>query len=236
MMTLKAIYFDVDDTLYDQLLPFKVAFKAIFKDLNTDIEGVYKSSRYYSDLVFEDTESGKLSLKDMQVYRIKSALKDYDIEITDIEAALFQKYYGEKQKEIFLEKDLISLFNRLVANGVETGIITNGSSSHQRDKIRQLGIGKWVTNNAIYISSEVGSAKPKRTIFDLAAKGRSVNDFIYVGDSFPNDIVGAKSAEWKTIWFNRRGRKSPFSQIQTDYEVRTLSELIEVIELLMNST
>ncbi|WP_449176375.1 HAD family hydrolase [Streptococcus hyovaginalis] len=115
-------------------------------------------------------------------------------------------------------------------------IITNGSSSHQRDKIRQLGMGKWVTNNAIYISSEVGSAKPKRTIFDLAAKGRSVNDFIYVGDSFSNDIVGAKSAGWKTIWFNRRGRKSSFSQIQTDYEVRTLSELIEVIELLMNST
>lgn len=44
-----------------------------------------------------------------------------------------------------------------------------------------------------------------------------------------------KSAGWKTIWFNRRGRKSSFSQIQTDYEVRTLSELIEVIELLMNS-
>ncbi len=73
------------------------------------------------------------------------------------------------------------MFNRLVANGVETGIITNGSSSHQRDKI--IRHGEWITNNAIYTSSEVGSTKPKLTIFDLAAKGRSVNDFMYVGDS-----------------------------------------------------
>ncbi|MGT2832688.1 HAD family hydrolase [Streptococcus halotolerans] len=217
---IKVIYFDIDDTLYDQFKPFEDAFKTVFPHLQIDIRQAYLNSRQYSDQVFEATENGTLDLKTMHRQRIQTALKSLSLSITDDEADSFQRRYAANQRHITLDSSLRSSFDALKASGVTLGIITNGPLEHQMRKIHQLGLANWVDEDHIYISSEQGIAKPDIRLFDLARKGLySPEDCLYIGDSFDNDVVGAKSAGWQVIWFNRRNKPLPSSQYSPDYQV-----------------
>ena len=35
---------------------------------------------------------------------------------------------------------------------------------------------------------------------------------LYIGDSFENDVIGAKAAGWSVWWFNHQNRKIPEGQ------------------------
>ena len=48
-------YFDVDDTLYDQFIPFKKAFIEIFPKIKTlPIYQIFIKFRKYSDKIFDE--------------------------------------------------------------------------------------------------------------------------------------------------------------------------------------
>lgn len=50
-----------------------------------------------------------------------------------------------------------------------------------------------------------------------------------MGDSFENDIAGAKGAGWKAVWYNHRGHEAT-GDVMPDYIVRTEKELIVLLE------
>ena len=58
---LKAILFDIDDTLYDLSIPFKEAFREFFPGEKMDLEGAFLASRKYSDLIYDRSLSGEIS-------------------------------------------------------------------------------------------------------------------------------------------------------------------------------
>ncbi|ESV55649.1 HAD family hydrolase [Streptococcus agalactiae LMG 14747] len=226
---IKAIFFDLDDTLYDQLEPFELAFRQTFENINVPISEIYTLSRQYSDRVFEKSESGEMTIQDMHMYRIKAALEDFSIIITDEAAILFQKKYALNQGNIELDSRLAMLFEFLKKNRTKIGIITNGPKEHQYHKIKQLGLYQWFDRENILISSEIGIAKPNKKIFDLAKDENDSETYLYVGDSFENDVVGAKSAGWQTVWFNRRGNIKSNIEYQADYQVNDLDDLYSLI-------
>ena len=59
---LKAILFDIDDTLYDLSIPFKEAFREFFPGEKMDLEGAFLASRKYSDLIYDRSLSGEISI------------------------------------------------------------------------------------------------------------------------------------------------------------------------------
>lgn len=81
----KAIFFDIDDTLYNQLIPFKKAYKNNFDFGYHLMVEMFKKSRMLSDEVFELTEKGVILIEKMHIYRIKKALKIYGYKISDFE-------------------------------------------------------------------------------------------------------------------------------------------------------
>ncbi|WP_303974923.1 HAD family hydrolase [Streptococcus merionis] len=235
----KAIFFDIDDTLYDQLIPFQKAFEKNFNYDDIDVAELYKLSRELSDSVFELSESGKLSMREMQIFRIKEALKRLGHYISDDVAMIFQEDYSDFQKECSLPSLLSELFYWLIENDIKVGIITNGPSEHQRQKIQQLHLEKWISDKYIFISSELNTAKPDSRIFDIAREKISPKllpkNCYYVGDSYANDVVGAKKASWNTIWYSRRCSIIPNSIFKSDYIVKNDSELYQIIIKLFHS-
>ncbi|GCF93121.1 hydrolase [Enterococcus florum] len=212
-----AIIFDVDDTLYDQLTPFQLAFTMNFPNTEIPVEQLFKYSRIYSDEVFELSENGSISKLDMQIYRIRKALAHYDIQITDEQGAKFQANYQYYQSQIQLDPAMQEALDLCVAHHFPIGIITNGPAEHQKKKIKQLGLNRWVPTEQMLVSGEWGVAKPDIRIFELA---EAVMDLkkettYYVGDSYENDVVGAKNAGWKAVWINRRNHAES-SEIKAD--------------------
>lgn len=77
-----AILFDVDDTLYDQLEPFRLACGQVLgTDFRADYERLFVRSRYYSELVFNQSESGRMAMEDMYVYRLVHAFADLGLHL-----------------------------------------------------------------------------------------------------------------------------------------------------------
>ncbi len=81
------------------------------------------------------------------------------------------------------------------------GLITNGEGRVQRRKIAVAGIESFFSS--IWVSGEVGIAKPDKRIFILcmAAMGIRPQDAVYVGDNIRNDVRGALAAGMRAVHF-----------------------------------
>lgn len=227
---MKAIVFDVDDTLYDLSNPFREAYKELFqKEHGFDVEGAFLASRRYSDAVYAQSLSGEMSMEEMYIYRFQNAFCDYGREISAKKALEFQKVYEQKQQEIKMTRTMKQLLCDL-KDQVVLGIITNGPAQHQWDKVNALGVSEWIPKDHVFISGELGVAKPDREIFDRAAEklGVCVEEAWYVGDSFANDIAGAKKAGWNAVWYNHRGHVAEGEE-KPDAVVTSEEELSEFL-------
>ncbi|HEM3667765.1 TPA: HAD family hydrolase [Streptococcus suis] len=229
---MKALIFDVDDTLYDQIQPFEHALERHIEVAREQIEPLYLSFRRYADEVFEATAIGKMSLKDSHIYRMKHALADFGYQVSDATALAIQIDYDYFQGQIELSPVFPEIFSWCQAQGIAMGIITNGPYRHQLRKIRTMGLVNWFELEHVLISGQVGITKPNPAIFQLMEErlGMSGEDICYLGDSFENDVVGAKAANWKAIWFNHRKRVEPIAPYQADKVVTDWDELVKVIQ------
>lgn len=222
--------FDVDDTVYNQLDPFQLAFEENFKGLEKKIsvEELYKQSRHFSDLVFAKTERGEMSLQEMRAYRITKAFASLGVSITEAQGLAFEGDYTRNLQHIQLEPAVKELLKLCCEQGIKLGIITNGAYERQLGKIRRLGLEHWIPEKHWFISGKVKLMKPDPRIFHYAEvrMGLTPRSTYYVGDSFPNDIVGASKAGWHTIWLNHRRRSVSDDSVIPDITLPDFDELM----------
>ncbi|WP_186579974.1 HAD family hydrolase [Aquibacillus kalidii] len=227
---METIIFDVDDTLYDQTLPFKIACKKVIQTPLSDeeMERLYVISRKYSDALFERWESGEVSSHELHTYRITAACLEFDIKISEQSAVRFQEVYLAEQNKIMLYSEVEELIETLYQQNKQLAVLTNGKAGHQSMKIKQLGLSRWIPEQHIFISGAVGHAKPSREVFNHIEDKLQLDKAktVYIGDSFENDIIGAKQAGWKAIWVNHRQRKSLSDDIVADKIVNSPEELL----------
>ncbi|WP_314989663.1 HAD family hydrolase [uncultured Gemella sp.] len=228
------LVFDVDDTLYEQIVPFKNAFRSLF-DIDIDMEKFYLLSRYYSDVKFEASRNGEMTMDEYHIYRIQEAAKDLGVYLTDEQALSMQRQYKKNQQILKMSDTTISILELAKKNNVKFGVITNGLSDHQWAKVNALGVEKWIPRENIIVSGDLGINKPDVRVFDAMQEKLQlgVESLYYIGDSLENDIVGANNAGWKAIWINRYNKEYPpgtemYKKVQNNYELfEIIKEIIE---------
>lgn len=231
-----SILFDMDDTLYDQIEPFKKAYDAIFGErFDVDIYELFERRSVRGDEVFELAQSGKMPMDEMHIYRIQKAFEDLGCEVSAEESLAYQKLYAENQGKISMTDTIVSVLELCSSCGIRIGMVTNGPSGHQRRKLYALGAEAWIPEENIVISGECGVSKPDPEIFHCAERkmGLLPKECIFVGDNYLNDIVGAKRAGWKAIWINKRGQDISGQEYQPDYTVSDEAGLKECIEQIL---
>lgn len=230
-----AIFFDIDDTLYDLAQPYLRAFEAVYAGtLGIVPEELFAASRVHSDERFGEMSTGKITLDEYHADRVQRTFADFGVELSFDEAIRFQRTYEGFQKEIFVTPVVEAMLDACAASGVPMGIISNGTSEGQGRKVRTLGLTRWFAPEHIIISGEVGLRKPDPAIFQLAAERLGVRpqECWYVGDTFGNDIVPAAEAGWHAVWLNRRGHAVPEAPVP-DAIVSTEEEMAELVEELL---
>lgn len=235
-----AFVFDLDDTLYRQADVFKRAYFEVFGDRypHLPVEELYRASRIHSDELFELTESGEISHPVQQRYRIQMAFADYGIVLSDHEATTFQKAYFAQQKQITMNRQIEKILARLMRNpNVEIALLTNGPSGHQRMKMNAVGTQRFFPKDRVMISGEVGCIKPEREIFDKCIEtfGFDPERTYMIGDSYENDIYGAKNAGWHTVWL-KRSRGETTECRAADYIVRDERALSDTLDEILEKT
>jgi putative hydrolase of the HAD superfamily len=91
---------------------------------------------------------------------------------------------------------------RVLAKTFRLALVTNGSSVNQRKKLKNAGLDGFFSFEGVFVSQEVGVAKPSPGIF-LAARewlGCPSSKVLFVGDSLKNDVAGAAAVSMKTCW------------------------------------
>lgn len=230
------IIFDVDDTLYDQTQPFIRAFDKLWKDKYVvDIDALYRISREYSNAIFDKVLSKEISIDESGVYRIKMAMKDFGYTLEDEEALAFQLAYRHYQTDILMSTTMKQILDYCVAHQVRLGVLTNGISEHQHKKIDGLHLNKWIKEDDLFVSDDIGVSKPEVRAFTILEEKMHINkeDTYFVGDSITHDIEGAKNAGWHAIWMDRRGNDLSTAMKQPDYIVKNEEELFALIKKLI---
>ena len=231
-MTVKAIFFDLDDTLHDHLQPFSNAFKTVFPAVTqVPMLSLYKKFRDYSDLLWKDYSQNTLSLEQLREQRITLALKDFKIWISNDSAIEFQLQYEYRLNHLQLFEEVPTVFKALLEKNYKIGIITNGPVEHQYNKINSLGLTDYILMENVFVSDDVGIAKPDPKIFNYVAKRFDYlpDEFLYVGDSWHNDVAAPIDAGWRAIWFNHRKRQ-PATSHQPAAIIDSLSEIHSVLD------
>ncbi|WMT42081.1 HAD family hydrolase [Paenibacillus sp. D2_2] len=230
----RAVFFDVDDTLYDHLIPFRQALQNV---LHTNDQfpyaAAYHRMRYYSDYLSAQaggTPTHGNVLLEMRRNRFKFSLEEFGLHLTDSQADMVQEEYLQHQFTIQLFDGAKELIEQLKDRDVTVGLITNGPPQHQMQKITALGIRDMIPADLIFISGAVGITKPDRGLFDhVAGKlGLPTDACCYIGDSWRNDVIGALNGGWNVIWFNHRG-VNPESEHRPHYEAASYDELAALL-------
>lgn len=227
---MKAILFDVDDTLYDLSEPFCNAYTELYGQTDQSLlEEIFLTSRKYSDEVYNEALSGKITMEEMYIYRVQKAFAEFEKKITDADALEFQNVYEKYQFKISLSRTMRQLLEECRKRWI-LGVITNGPTNHQWDKINTLGLTQYIPKENIFVSGQLGVSKPQKEIFTYACRhiGVSTEESCFVGDTFQNDIIGAKNAGMKAVWFQRR-KTEVFRNIQPDWTVHTEAELFQAL-------
>lgn len=225
------VFFDLDDTLYDQVSPFALAYRDVLDSrFDLDPEALFRASRRHSDEVFAASERGEMSMDDMYVYRLQHAFEDLGVRVGASDCLAMQRAYAYNQEHaISLTPTMRSVLDWCCVHACP-GIISNGPGDHQRAKMAALGLGHWIPTNAVFVSGTEGIAKPSAGLFELACRrmGTTPDRCVYVGDAFGSDVVGAVAAGMPVVWFNHRHREAPSSP-SPDWEVQSEEELLELL-------
>lgn len=231
-MIRQAVFFDVDDTVYDHLTPFRHAVQSWTAHMpQFPYEAAYHQMRYYSDLLSHELGgAGKMeegaSTDLMRRRRFQLALQHFSIQLTGQEAERVQQAYLECQFDIQCFAGMKELMIELQQRGQLVGLLTNGAAEHQWRKIHALGLEQLIDRQYIFVSGAHGIDKPDPKIFQLINEqtGTTQEQCTYIGDSWRNDIIGARRAGWKAIWFNHR-KQQRADDGELFGEAKTVAEL-----------
>jgi HAD superfamily hydrolase (TIGR01549 family) len=108
------------------------------------------------------------------------------------------------------------------------GVITNGPSAMQRDKLAVLALDG--SFDAIIVDTEFGHSKPDPRIFHHAAALAKLRppELLFVGNSMSDDVTGAKNAGWPCVWVSRDKTEPPANAPAPDFCVTKLSEVCDL--------
>jgi putative hydrolase of the HAD superfamily len=215
------IFFDLDGTLLDHDSAIAAAEKRFYEEFGNQIDMSFPHFLIRWGQLREKHNTAKnLNMKADLLQRRTRMRELFSEEFTDDEADRRFEIYMEGYRSAWvLYSDVIPTLERFQNIGI--GLITNGTSLVQREKIMRTGLEKYF--KLILISEEVGVAKPSSAIFEMATQqGQySLSDCTYVGDRLDIDAIAAKNSGMCGIWLNRTA-KDPSMEVRT---IHSLSEL-----------
>lgn len=211
-MSSKTVVFDLDDTLALELDYLKSAFQEIAQKV--------------------DSHNPKLFSKLLEAYKRKDNPFECICELYphySIEALvqLYRNHYP-----IYPENLCKSLLTNLKVAGCILGLVTDGYSVTQRNKLKALEIEELF--DLVVISEEFGSAKPTMANFDVFHQFNTAV-YYYIADNPAKDFVTPNALGWQTICLIDAGNNihpQDFSKESLYLPQKKIKQLNELVDLL----
>lgn len=191
MSNIKAIIFDLDNTILDRTSTFR-QFTVSF--LNSYFGHLDDNQEILERMIDLDQDG----YKDKNVL-FHELLEELPWNVKPEHDELLQFYRNEYVKSAVLMEQALEVI-RYIRKNYKTALITNGRNEIQYGKIDRMGIRDEF--DFIIVSEEAGCKKPDSRIFEAAINHLQLQpeQCIYVGDHPINDMEGAYKAGMETVW------------------------------------
>lgn len=223
---IKALIFDLDDTLYYEKEYVLGAFKEVAYYLGNNYEKGKEELYIRMKEILENSGRGKI----FNIICEENNFKE------DVEG-LVEIYRNSKPKlELYKDSKEFLIWGR--ENGYKLGIITDGCSKVQWNKIEALKVEQLV--DKIIVTDDLGKEfwKPhKKSYIDMMNYFNiNKNEGIYIGDNPNKDFVGAKQLGMKTIRMIRKNGDHIKTFLDKGYEADSnITNFLELRILLENN-
>ena len=235
--TMDAVFFDIDDTIYDQAQPFANAVHKVLGPVPGATDGdLYVASRRHSGEVFAAFGRGERPSEDVYIRRMQATMADFGLTITREQALRMQTIYVSRDEgAMSLSPAMAQTLDWCARHALRgIGAISNGRQDRQLDKLHQLGCSQWIPDERVFVSEALEMAKPGPQIFRHACEqlGTTPRRSLYVGDAYAIDVVGARAAGMPVAWFNRRQHPVPAGpdDVRATWVVNTDEELLALVK------
>jgi putative hydrolase of the HAD superfamily len=237
-MTLRGIFFDLDGTLTDvrnrevEVIALPSAWRETFGTqaplepipLQQALNDAYQSGFAYGTSGY--AELAHLSTRDLSRRLLSSLLDRFGVSDQSPLDRCLDLWAEAQRAALVTAPGAIEALETLRAAGLTLGVITNGPSSVQREKLALLALEPYF--DCIVVDSELGYPKPDRRIFEhaTASVGLTAAEMLFVGDTPSADIGGARGAGWTAVWYNPRGEAFPSTVEQPHHVIQQWPELL----------
>lgn len=229
---MRVICFDLDDTLYKEIDYLKSAYREIAEYAAGQCTGCSDSVCFLTikayNRMLDAYREGLNAFEELNMFL------GLELPISD-----YLYIYRNHKPKIVLSEDVVQTLDELQAEGVRLGLITDGRSVQQRNKMEALGLGSWIDEKDMVISEEFGSEKPALANYEYFMECYpECHDFTYVGDNLKKDFIAPNALGWQTVCLKDDGRNIHRQKVGDIEErmipkrwIETLLELLDEVEV-----
>lgn len=223
---IKAVFFDLDDTLFNQTHSSMEALRIIrntYDELQVvSLDELWKIHNELLNVIHKEyVLTGRMTINEARRFRFKELFNKLNIRmIYDERIPVYDLYRDIYLQERVLVSGAVELLNELSCK-YKLVIISNNEHQEQINKLSHLGIIDYFED--VITSEKAGYSKPDKRIFDFALEKLNLHnsEAVLIGDSWETDIIGALNAGIKSIWFNRHGNIKP-----DGYDIPEINSLV----------
>ncbi|MCQ2467086.1 MAG: YjjG family noncanonical pyrimidine nucleotidase [Clostridia bacterium] len=236
---IKNLLFDLDMTLLD----FKAAEQDTFKIVANDLELEYSDEFYdvYSianEKCWKKLELQEITKAELYVIRFRETIEWYIANHPEFSRKLpsyedINAYYIKTMSKIGIRLPGAMEFIlkvKEVRPDLNLYIITNGTSATARGRVKASGFEPLFEK--VFVSDEIGINKPDKKFFDavLAELNSDASECLVIGDSLSSDILGAKNAGIKSLWYTESPDENAIAKYSISFVAGTFDEMLDIIE------
>jgi putative hydrolase of the HAD superfamily len=226
-MSIQAVVWDVDDTLFDYTTADRLGMRAHLtaEGLLDRFDGVEQAIDHWREIThlqWARFSAGEVTFQDQRRDRVRVFL---DRDLTDAEAdAWFQRYVTHYEAVWALFPDVLPVLDALSASH-RHAVLSNSSLPVQDRKLRALGVHDRF--ETILCAAELGISKPEAGAFLAACEflGLPPHEVAYVGDHPEIDGRGAADAGLLSVWIDRGGLYATIDPPVGPHRIASLAEL-----------
>lgn len=165
---------------------------------------------------------------------VEGILKKHGIMVDESTAEnFFDVYYKPIQEKLYVYDDTESTLESIKQTGTTIGLISNTIFPERTHlgELKRFGIDGYF--DFTIFSSTFGLRKPHPDLFYKAANmaGQAPGDCVYIGDRFREDVEGPRGVGMKAVLKRHDEREYPDEIPEDVYQIDTLGQLLEYLDI-----
>jgi YjjG family noncanonical pyrimidine nucleotidase len=224
---IKAIFFDLDHTLWDYEVNSRETLTELFYDhrlsslLGCSTDDFLRTFGKINEVLWDKYNHKQIERDEIRTQRFEYIFNQFGLENRNLSLTVSENYISQCPEKAnllpFARETLDYLKDHYALH-----ILSNGFDDVQAVKLEKSGIRDYF--GKVITSETTGHRKPAREIFDYACRsiGLTSDECLMIGDNYRADILGAMDANMTAMFYNpmriRVERKPHF-------EIECLSEI-----------